>query len=157
LGLLLLQRRLKPQSLRFLSVFSSVAGRFGNSGQSDYATANELMNRLCCQLRDQWRGRVEVNALCWGPWGPTQFGAGMVTVETEAKFAAKGVALVDAASGRQHFIDALSRPASAQVEIVCGQGPWEAREVAVGVIEHAAPAALADLIGPMLGAAVLTA
>ena len=46
-------------ALRFLSVFSSVAGRFGNSGQSDYATANELMNRLCCQLRDQWRGRVE--------------------------------------------------------------------------------------------------
>ena len=74
----------------------------------DYATANELMNRLCCQLRDQWRGRVEVNALCWGPWGPTQFGAGMVTAETEAKFAAKGVTLVDAASGRQLFVDAVS-------------------------------------------------
>ena len=151
LGLLLLQRHLKPQSLRFLSVFSSVAGRFGNSGQSDYATANELMNRLCCQLRDQWRGQVEVSALCWGPWGPTQFGAGMVTAETEAKFAAKGVTLVSAAAGRQLFVDAVTRAPGGAVEIVCGQGPWEAHEAAVGAIERAAPMALADLLGPIIG------
>ncbi len=69
------------------------------------------MNRLCCQLRDEWRGQVEVNALCWGPWGPTQFGAGMVTAETEAKFAAKGVTLVGAASGRQLFVEAVARAA----------------------------------------------
>ena len=156
LGLLLLQRHLKPQSLRFLSVFSSVAGRFGNSGQSDYATANELMNRLCCQLRDQWRGQVEVSALCWGPWGPTQFGAGMVTAETEAKFAAKGVTLVSAAAGRQLFVDAVARAPGGAVEIVCGQGPWEAHEAAVGAIERAAPMALADLLGPIIGPAVVT-
>jgi acyl transferase domain-containing protein/NAD(P)H-dependent flavin oxidoreductase YrpB (nitropropane dioxygenase family)/NADP-dependent 3-hydroxy acid dehydrogenase YdfG len=156
LGLLLLQRHLRPESLRFFSVFSSVAGRFGNSGQSDYATANELMNRLCCQLRDQWRGQVEVNALCWGPWGPTQFGAGMVTVETEAKFAAKGVALVSAAAGRRLFVDALTREPGTQVELVCGQGPWEAHEAAVGAIEHAAQTVLADLRGPLIGAAVVT-
>ena len=156
LGLLLLQRHLKPQSLRFLSVFSSVAGRFGNSGQSDYATANELMNRLCCQLRDQWRGQVEVSALCWGPWGPTQFGAGMVTAETEAKFAAKGVTLVSAAAGRQLFVDAVTRAPGGAVEIVCGQGPWEAHEAAVGAIERAAPMALADLLGPIIGPAVVT-
>ena len=156
LGLLLLQRHLKPQSLRFLSVFSSVAGRFGNSGQTDYATANELMNRLCCQLRDQWRGRVEVNALCWGPWGPTQFGAGMVTAETEAKFAAKGVTLVSAAAGRQLFVDAVTRAPGGAVEIVCGQGPWEAHEAAVGAIERAAPMVLADLLGPIIGPAVVT-
>jgi len=156
LGLLLLQRHLKPQSLRFLSVFSSVAGRFGNSGQSDYATANELMNRLCCQLRDQWGGQVEVNALCWGPWGPTRFGAGMVTAETEAKFAAKGVTLVSAAAGRRLFVDAVTRNAGGAVEIVCGQGPWEAHEAAVGAIERAAPMVLADLLGPIIGPAVIT-
>jgi len=156
LGLLLLQRHLKPQSLRFLSVFSSVAGRFGNSGQSDYATANELMNRLCCQLRDQWRGQVEVSALCWGPWGPTQFGAGMVTAETEAKFAAKGVALVSATAGRQLFVDAVTRAPGGPVEIVCGQGPWEAHEAAVGAIERAGPMALADLLGPIIGSAALS-
>ncbi len=156
LGLLLLQRFLRPESLRFVSVFSSVAGRFGNSGQSDYATANELMNRLCCQLRDHWGGAVEVNALCWGPWGATQFGTGMVTVETEAKFAAKGVALVSAASGRQLFIDELAQPANGPVEIVCGRGPWEAHEAAVGAIEQE-PVSEAGLIGPLIGAAVVSA
>jgi len=155
LGLLLLQRRLKAESLRFVSVFSSVAGRFGNSGQSDYATANELMNRLCCQLRDQWQGRVEVSALCWGPWGPTAFGAGMVTAETEAKFAAKGVTLVDAATGRRLFADAVARAPGGPVEIVCGAGPWEAHEAEAGAIEHAAPLALADLLGPIIGPAAV--
>ena len=156
LGLLVLQRHLKPQALRFLSVFSSVAGRYGNSGQTDYATANELMNRLCCQLRDQWRGQVEVSALCWGPWGPTQFGAGMVTAETEAKFAAKGVTLVSAAVGRKLFVEAVTRAPGGPVEIVCGQGPWEAHEAAVGKVEQAMPMLLADLLGPIIGAAGVT-
>lgn len=156
LGLALLQRHLRPASLRFLSVFSSVAGRYGNSGQSDYASANELMNRLCCQLRDQWQGQVEVHALCWGPWDATRFGSGMVTAETEAKFAAKGVILVDAATGRRLFREAVSRPPGGAVEIVCGQGPWEAREAAAGASELAPPLPLADLLGPMLGPAVLT-
>ncbi len=156
LGLLLLQRYLKPQSLRFLSVFSSVAGRFGNSGQSDYATANELMNRLCCQLRDLWGGGVNVHALCWGPWGATQFGAGMVTAETEAKFAGKGVTLVSAEAGRRLFADAVGRAAGGPVEIVCGQGPWEAHEASLGQVALAPEAPPPDLRGPMIGPAVVT-
>ena len=156
LGLLLLQRQLRPESLRFFSVFSSVAGRYGNSGQSDYATANELMNRLCCQLRDQWQSKVEVNALCWGPWGPTQFGAGMVTADTVAKFAAKGVTLVDAATGRWLFADAVARAPGGPVEIVCGAGPWEAHEAEVGALECAAPLALGDSLGPIIGAATVS-
>jgi len=131
LGLLALLRHLRPQALRFLTVFSSVAGRYGNGGQTDYATANELMNRVCCQLRDQWGDRVSVSALCWGPWGPTTFGAGMVTAETTAKFAAKGVALVDAAQGRRLFADAVGAAPGGPVEIVCGQGDWETHEAAV--------------------------
>ena len=128
LGLLALLRHLRPQALRFLTVFSSVAGRYGNRGQTDYATANELMNRVCCQLRDAWGSRVSVSALCWGPWGPTTFGAGMVTADTEAKFAAKGVALVGAALGRRLFVDAVAAAPGGPVEIVCGAADWEAHE-----------------------------
>jgi acyl transferase domain-containing protein/NAD(P)H-dependent flavin oxidoreductase YrpB (nitropropane dioxygenase family)/NADP-dependent 3-hydroxy acid dehydrogenase YdfG len=157
LGLLVLLRHLKPQALRFLSVFSSVAGRYGNSGQTDYATANELMNRLCCQLRDQWGGQVEVSALCWGPWGPTHFGAGMVTAETEAKFAAKGVTLVSASAGRQLFVEVVSRAPGGPVEIVCGQGPWEAHEEKVGATHRAEPTAAGHSLGPIVGPAVITA
>src|SRR6185312_4739201 len=37
---------LNPRTLRFFVMFGSVAGRYGNSGQSDYGVANELLNRL---------------------------------------------------------------------------------------------------------------
>jgi len=128
LGLLLLQKYLEPADLKFFIVFSSVAGRYGNSGQSDYATANELMNRICCQLDDIWQNKVNVKALCWGPWGATRFGAGMVTAETEAKFAEKGVFLVSAEAGRQLFKNELIQQSDGGVEIICGHGPWEERE-----------------------------
>lgn len=153
IGLLLLQKYLRAESLRFLTVFSSVAGRYGNSGQSDYATANELMNRLCCQLYRRWGGQVNVNALCWGPWGPTMFGAGMVTAETEAKFAEKGVYLVTAADGRQLLKDELLRTDDTYVEIICGAGPWEQREADLGRVQLQAPAVPGKVLGALLGAA----
>jgi NAD(P)-dependent dehydrogenase (short-subunit alcohol dehydrogenase family) len=139
IGLMLLQKLIDPAALKFFTVFSSVAGRYGNSGQSDYATANELMNRLCGALQARWGSRVAVSALCWGPWGPTKFGAGMVTPETEAKFEKRGVFLVSAALGRKLFRDEIARADGTPVEIICGQGPWEAHEAERGAIRATAP------------------
>lgn len=148
IGLLLLQKFIDPSALKFFMVFSSVAGRYGNSGQSDYATANELMNRICLSLHARWAPRVAVSALCWGPWGATKFGAGMVTAETEAKFAEKGVRLVSAALGRRLFREALSANNATPVEVVCGEAPWEAREAELGALRAAPPA---PELGPLLG------
>jgi NAD(P)-dependent dehydrogenase (short-subunit alcohol dehydrogenase family) len=153
IGLVLLQKLVNPDALEFFAVMSSVAGRFGNSGQGDYATANELMNRLCCQLRDRWPATVNVMALCWGPWGPTDFGQGMVNAGVEAKFAEKGVRLVSAACGRRLFGDELRRADREPVEIVCGEGPWEDVEAARGAVEIVEQTSVATLIGrgPLLG------
>lgn len=134
-GLLQLQAALDPATLTFFTVFSSVAGRYGNSGQSDYATANELMNRLCESLQQRWGDEVVVSAMCWGPWGATKFGAGMVTPQTEAKFAEKGVRLVDAALGRRLFRAELARKGRGPVEVVLGRAPWESKEAEHGAIE----------------------
>jgi acyl transferase domain-containing protein len=132
LGMLLLQKLVRVEELQFFCVFSSVAGRYGNSGQLDYATANELMSRLCCQLQSLWGNQVKLLSLNWGPWGPTLFGAGMVTAETEKKFADKGVALVSAAQGRRLFDEALRLKTGHAVEVVAGDGPWERHEAEVG-------------------------
>lgn len=152
-GLLLLQKYLRTDSLRFFTVLSSVAGRYGNSGQTDYATANELMNRLCCQLRHTWGEKVIVKSLCWGPWGETTFGSGMVTEETRAKFAQKGVGLVRAEIGRLAFREELIRGGGDAVEIICGEGPWEEHEAALGRI---LPATENRFIAPMLDQARIT-
>ncbi|HJU08834.1 MAG TPA: SDR family NAD(P)-dependent oxidoreductase [Rhodanobacteraceae bacterium] len=163
IGLLLLQKYLDPHALKFFTVFSSVAGRYGNSGQSDYACANELMNRLCVALQSRWGERVAVSALCWGPWGATKFGAGMVTAETEAKFASVGVKLVSAELGRKLFRDELTRTAGTPVEIVCGEAAWDTREAELGAIhlqEDAAPSETSEYAKdgePLLGAAVAQA
>lgn len=148
IGALLLQKFVDPAALKFFTVFSSVAGRYGNSGQSDYATANELMNRLCIGLQARWGDRVAVSALCWGPWGKTKFGAGMVRADTEAKFAEKGVSLVTAALGHRLFRQELSRAGGTPVEVICGEAPWERREAELGRIRLAPEA---PELGPLLG------
>ena len=45
-----LAQRLRPDSLRFLVLFSSVSGRFGNRGQADYAAASEVLAQLANEL-----------------------------------------------------------------------------------------------------------
>ena len=47
--------------------FSSVAGRFGNNGQSDYSAANDLLCKLTSSLR-RWRPETRAIALDWTAW-----------------------------------------------------------------------------------------
>ncbi|MFM7151251.1 MAG: SDR family NAD(P)-dependent oxidoreductase, partial [Gemmataceae bacterium] len=63
---LVLEKELHPESLKFLVFFSSVAARFGNVGQTDYAAANEVLNKLARKLDRDWIGRVV--SIGWGPW-----------------------------------------------------------------------------------------
>ncbi|MCL4868970.1 MAG: SDR family NAD(P)-dependent oxidoreductase [Anaerolineae bacterium] len=54
-------------------VFSSVAGRFGNSGQTDYSAANDLLCKWTSYLNQS--GQTRAIALDWTAWG----GIGMAT------------------------------------------------------------------------------
>ncbi len=42
-----LARKLRPQSLKFLVFFSSISGRFGNIGQSDYMRGQRISEQAC--------------------------------------------------------------------------------------------------------------
>ncbi len=55
-------------------VFSSVAGRFGNAGQTDYAAANDLLCKITSSFR-RTRPDTRGLALDWTAWG----GIGMAT------------------------------------------------------------------------------
>src|SRR5262249_21386846 len=48
-GLRALLRALEADDLRVLVLFSSSTGRFGRSGQADYAAANEVLNKTAWQ------------------------------------------------------------------------------------------------------------
>ncbi|MFZ0546262.1 MAG: SDR family NAD(P)-dependent oxidoreductase [Candidatus Promineifilaceae bacterium] len=48
-------------------VFSSVAGRFGNSGQTDYSAVNDLLCKLTSNL-SHWRPDTRAIAIDWTAW-----------------------------------------------------------------------------------------
>ncbi|MBW7886013.1 MAG: SDR family NAD(P)-dependent oxidoreductase, partial [Caldilineaceae bacterium] len=48
--------------------FSSVAGRFGNNGQSDYSAANDLLCKISSSMR-AWRPGTRGIAIDWTAWG----------------------------------------------------------------------------------------
>jgi NAD(P)-dependent dehydrogenase (short-subunit alcohol dehydrogenase family) len=102
---------LRPESLRFLAFFSSVSGRFGNRGQSDYAAASETLNKLALRLDAQWPGRVV--SIDWGPWAA----GGMMSPEVRRQFEARGVALVPVDAGCRMFEAELCRARAPEVVI----------------------------------------
>lgn len=55
-------------------VFSSVAGRFGNAGQTDYSAANDLLCKITSS-RQRTRPETKAIAIDWTAWG----GIGMAT------------------------------------------------------------------------------
>ena len=105
-------------SLRFLVLFSSVSGRFGNRGQADYAAASEVLGRLAHELDRRWPARVV--AIDWGPWRA----AGMVSPWLE-----RGVRpprrRPDRARRRaaRMLDEELSRGRKGEAEIVIGAAP----------------------------------
>lgn len=116
----LLARHLRPGTLRFVGFFTSVAGRWGNRGQADYAVANEIVNRLAWILRAWWGERVKIAAFNWGPWDATRHSTGMVTPEVRRQFAARGVALTAPETGRRFFLNELLRGSPNEVELIAG-------------------------------------
>ncbi len=106
--------------LSVICLFSSVAARTGNAGQSDYAMANEVLNRVANELAKQRSGCV-VKSIGWGPWE-----GGMVTPILKAKFDEMGVPLIPLASGARHFVAELQQATPAEVEVVIGGMPQQA-------------------------------
>ncbi len=114
----ILTQKLRPDRLRLLVFFTSVAGRYGNSGQIDYAAANESINRLAWTLSRRWT-ETRVIAANWGPWD-----AGMASDAVKQKLRERGMEPIPVTSGRQYFLRELACGPKHEVELVIGKGPW---------------------------------
>ncbi len=99
-----------------LIAFSSVAARRGNTGQCDYAMANETLNKVLSAEAARRPG-VFARSLGWGPWA-----GGMVTPALRVHFARLGVSLIPVEDGARMFVDELTDPGT-DVELVLGQEP----------------------------------
>ncbi|MDD9715198.1 SDR family NAD(P)-dependent oxidoreductase [Dinoroseobacter sp. PD6] len=114
-----LSRALRPEGLKFLVFFTSVAGRFGNRGQGDYGAANETVSKLARVLDARWPGRV--TAVSWGPWDS----GGMVSAEIKAQFDAMNIEPIDPRLGVRALEFEITRGRASAPEVVWGRGPWE--------------------------------
>ncbi len=104
-------------ALKLLIMFSSVAARYGNTGQVDYAMANEVLNKVAWSYAVA-HPQCRVKSLGWGPWK-----GGMVTPQLEQHFAAMGVALIPLETGAQMMLDEIQHTAADTVELVLGGAP----------------------------------
>ncbi|MGB1586419.1 MAG: SDR family NAD(P)-dependent oxidoreductase, partial [Thermoplasmatota archaeon] len=92
--------------LEFLAAFGSVAGRFGNIGQTDYAAANEF---LCKAVKTEaaTRGVPTAFTIAWGPWGEV----GMATKGSIMQIMeASGVTPIPTADGVRMFLAEMANP-----------------------------------------------
>jgi NAD(P)-dependent dehydrogenase (short-subunit alcohol dehydrogenase family) len=111
-GLRHLLDRLDADELKHVALFSSVAARFGNAGQADYAMANEVLNRVARALKAERPARTVVS-FNWGPWD-----GGMVSPELARHFAEQGVSLLSREAGAAAFARLMAMGALAPTEIV---------------------------------------
>jgi KR domain-containing protein/polyketide synthase-like dehydratase family protein/polyketide synthase family protein len=136
----ILSRALRPELLRFLAFFASVAGPFGSRGQCDYAAANEVLNRLALRLNHRWPGRIV--SINWGPWGTT----GMAGAEVQKQFQKRGIQIIPPAAGRVLLNLEIRNGRKEDAHVVIGDGPWKvAAERAAGPSATVSPARVLPL------------
>ncbi|MGB1956563.1 MAG: beta-ketoacyl synthase N-terminal-like domain-containing protein [Candidatus Poseidoniaceae archaeon] len=100
--------------LRFASAFTSVAGRFGNGGQTDYSAANSILDAEMARLSA--KGECRAVAIGWTGWRDV----GMATRGSiEAVFEAAGIETLPVEVGVQLFVDEALRGGKRRV-IACG-------------------------------------
>jgi len=111
-GLLNLLGALDQQTLRALVSFSSSTARFGRIGQSDYAMANEVLNKLGQHFASR-HPQIRVASIGWGPWD-----GGMVTPALAKIFHAEGVATIDRGAGARFVLEELSHGGPVETVVV---------------------------------------
>ncbi|HET7150252.1 MAG TPA: SDR family NAD(P)-dependent oxidoreductase, partial [Candidatus Acidoferrum sp.] len=148
-----LMRAIGDMPLGATVAFSSIAGRFGNAGQADYSSANDLLCKLTSSFRTT-RPATRAIAIDWTAWG----GIGMATRGSIPKMMElAGIDMLPPEAGIPLIRRELTAGGS-RGEIVIGQrlgilmNEWDANG---GLDPKAAEVFIAKntpALGPMIGA-----
>ncbi|WP_327738656.1 SDR family NAD(P)-dependent oxidoreductase [Streptomyces nojiriensis] len=103
---------------RFLALFGSVAGVYGNRGQCDYAAANDALDGLAHAWAESFPGRVL--SVDWGPWAAEA--GGMITPELERAYVRRGIPLIAPEAGTAAFLGELAHGSDIQVVLMAEEG-----------------------------------
>jgi len=105
----------RENALKHLVIFSSISARNGNSGQADYAMANEVLNKIAIDF-SQKNPDCRTRAINWGPWD-----GGMVTPSLKKMFEKQGIGLIPLAQGARSMVTEMGADhENHPIEIVIG-------------------------------------
>ena len=110
-GLASIINALDPLQIKLIALFSSAAGFYGNTGQSDYAMSNEILNKTALKLVHTLP-QAKVMSFNWGPWD-----GGMVSSALKKMFVERGVYVIPLQAGAELFVHSLLSPQGAQLLI----------------------------------------
>ncbi|MDA7501966.1 SDR family NAD(P)-dependent oxidoreductase [Chitinophagales bacterium] len=113
-GMLSLFGAVDIHHLDHLILFSSVAGFYGNVGQTDYAIANEILSKAAHLFKTN-HPNTHVSAINWGAWD-----SGMVSGELKAQFEAAGISLVNSDGGAAMLVNELNTDYSNHPQVIIG-------------------------------------
>jgi len=105
---------IKPSQLEYLVLFSSVTGFYGNIGQTDYAIANEILNKSAHLVKQRYP-ECHVVAINWGGWE-----SGMVTPQLKKEFARRGIDILPVEVGTQMLVNELHTANQGTAQVVIG-------------------------------------
>ncbi|AZG72695.1 type I polyketide synthase [Shewanella livingstonensis] len=97
--------------LKLVAMFSSAAGFYGNTGQSDYSMSNEILNKTALQLAANYP-QAKVMSFNWGPWD-----GGMVSSALKKMFVERGVYVIPLDKGANLFAHSLLSETGVQLLI----------------------------------------
>ena len=102
-GALTLVAKLREDT-RLIVFFSSAAAVFGNAGQTDYAAANDVLDRLAIHLAESRSMRAV--SVAWGPWDS----AGMVSEALRREYDRRGIGLIPLQAGVAGLLAEIDEP-----------------------------------------------
>jgi len=100
-GLEAILKAVSRHDLHTLILFSSAAGFYGNEAQSDYAVANEVLNKTAQRIRKE-QPKCHVVSFNWGPWD-----GGMVTDQLKKMFRERNIEIIPIEQGSRLMVDEL--------------------------------------------------
>ncbi|WP_166907901.1 type I polyketide synthase [Mycobacterium sp. DL440] len=138
-----LDRLTKDDELDFFIVSSSVSSLFGSPGQSNYATANALLDGLIAQRRAQGLPATGIN---FGPWGQ----GGMASSEAAtANISAQGLIPLDPSAALAALAEVVAN-GTGQAAVI--KANWQRAAKVLGsqrppILDLVLPSAVGEVIG----------
>lgn len=88
--------------LQHIVLFSSTSAFYGNIGQTDYAMANEILNKSAHLIQQKYPS-CHIVAINWGPWE-----SGMVTPGLKKAFTERNIGIIPVEVGTQMLVKELN-------------------------------------------------